>query len=190
MICRGMCLKSTVAAALVLLCALAEASAAQFSVESPTVKANGMLSLAQVYNDMGCHGQNTSPALSWRGAPSGTKSYAVTVYDPDAPSGSGWWHWLIYNIPATVSALPEHAGDVGGKLLPAGAVQGHTDSRTIGFDGACPGAGEKPHRYYFTIYALKTEKIDVPADSSAAMVGYMLNDNQLAKATIMARYGH
>jgi Raf kinase inhibitor-like YbhB/YbcL family protein len=184
-----MFLKPTIAVAVSLLCALADVSAADFRLQSPSIKPNGLLPIAQVYNATGCTGQNTSSALSWHGAPSGTQSYAVTLYDPDAPSGSGWWHWLLYNIPATVTSLPEHASDASGQLLPAGAVQGHTDSRNVGFEG-CPEAGEKPHRYDFTVYALKIEKIDVPADSSAAMLGYMMHANALAHATLMARYGH
>jgi Raf kinase inhibitor-like YbhB/YbcL family protein len=190
MIRRGVCLRSSVAVALMALCALPEARAAGFGLESPSVKANGMLSDAQVYNGMGCNGMNASPALSWHDAPGGTRSYAVTVYDPDAPTGSGWWHWVLYNIPASVTALPEHAGDASGKLLPVGAVQGRTDFGTTGFGGACPPAGDKPHRYFFTVYALKIEKIDVPPDATAALVGFMLHANELAKTSIIARYGH
>jgi Raf kinase inhibitor-like YbhB/YbcL family protein len=178
-----------VASALLGACALANASAAGFSIDIPTIKPNSTLGDAQVYNSFGCSGKNISPALKWSGAPNGTKSFAVTVYDPDAPTGSGWWHWLVYNIPATVTELPQHAGDADGKQLPAGAVQGRTDFGTAGFGGACPPAGDKPHRYIFTVYALKTEKIDAPAASTAAMVGYMLNGNQLAKSSVTAYYG-
>jgi Raf kinase inhibitor-like YbhB/YbcL family protein len=167
----------------------ANASAAGFSLEIPTVKPHGALSDAQVFNGFGCKGQNISPAMSWSGAPAGTKSFAVTVYDPDAPTGSGWWHWVLFDIPATVTSLPEHAGDADGKQLPSGAVQGRTDFGTAGFGGACPPAGDKPHRYIFTVYALKTARIDVPSGSTAAMVGFMLNANQLAKSSVTALYG-
>jgi hypothetical protein len=178
------------AAGLLAACMLSDAAATGFSIDIPTIKPNSTLSDAQVYNGFGCNGKNVSPALKWSGAPSGTKSFAVTVYDPDAPTGSGWWHWVVYNIPATVSSLPGHAGDADGKQLPGGAVQGRTDFGTSGFGGACPPAGDKPHRYIFTVYALKSEKVDVPAGSTAAMVGYMLNANQLAKSSLTARYGH
>jgi Raf kinase inhibitor-like YbhB/YbcL family protein len=182
-------LQSAIAAALLATCTLSGAMTAAFSIESPTIKPGGALSSAQVFNGMGCTGKNISPALQWKDAPSGTRSFAVTLYDPDAPTGSGWWHWVVYNIPASVTALPEHAGDATGQLLPAGAAQGRTDFGTPGFGGACPPPRDKPHRYILTVYALKTEKIDVPADSSAAMVGFMLHANELAKASITAHYG-
>jgi Raf kinase inhibitor-like YbhB/YbcL family protein len=159
-----------------------------FRLQSPTVAPDGMLSNDQVYSGFGCSGKNISPALSWKGAPRATKSFAVTVYDPDAPTGSGWWHWVVYNIPADVSELPAGAGNADGKL-PTGAAQGHTDFGTSGFGGACPPAGDKPHRYIFTVYALKTEKISVPDEASAAMVGFMIHANSLAKASLTARYG-
>jgi Raf kinase inhibitor-like YbhB/YbcL family protein len=167
----------------------AQASAAGFSLELPTIKPNSTLGDSQVFNGFGCSGRNISPALKWSGAPSGTQSFAVTVYDPDAPTGSGWWHWLVYDIPASATGLPEHAGDADGKLLPPGAVQGRTDFGTSGFGGACPPVGDKPHHYVFTVYALKVAKIDVPAGAPAAMIGYMLNANQLAKGSVTALYG-
>ncbi|HEY4975308.1 MAG TPA: YbhB/YbcL family Raf kinase inhibitor-like protein, partial [Steroidobacteraceae bacterium] len=121
----------------------ATAADGAFRLHSPTVAPNSMLSNDQVYSGFGCTGKNISPALSWKGAPHDTKSFALTVYDPDAPTGSGWWHWVVYNIPPDVSALPEGAGNAGGKL-PAAATQGHTDFGTSGFGGACPPAGDKP----------------------------------------------
>jgi Raf kinase inhibitor-like YbhB/YbcL family protein len=180
---------SWLAAALLGTCLSTHAFAAGFSLVIPTIKPHSTLSDAQVYNSFGCKGKNISPALSWSGAPEGTKSFAVTLYDPDAPTGSGWWHWVLYDVPASVSSLPEHAGDVDGRQLPPGAVQGRTDFGTPGFGGACPPAGDKPHRYIFTVYALKVAKIDVPGSSTAAMVGYMLNANQLAKSSVTALYG-
>jgi Raf kinase inhibitor-like YbhB/YbcL family protein len=165
------------------------AHAAGFTLSSPQLKPGGRLAEAQVYDGFGCKGGNTSPALQWRGAPAGTKSFAVTVYDPDAPTGSGWWHWVVYNLPADTTALPEGAGRADGKGLPAGAVQGRTDFGTAGFGGACPPAGDKPHRYRFTVHALKVEKLDLPPDATAAMVGFMLHANRLGSATLEARYG-
>ncbi len=164
------------------------AAPAGFTVDVAGLKPNTTLSEAQVYNGFGCQGQNISPAMQWSGAPSGTRSFAVTLFDPDAPTGSGWWHWLVYDIPASVSSLPAHAGDPDGHLLPPGAVQGRTDFGSAGFGGACPPAGSKPHRYVFTVYALKVDRIDVPPGSSAAMIGFMLNANQLAKSSVTAHY--
>jgi len=165
------------------------AMAENFILMSPTIKPDAMLTEDQVYNGFGCTGKNISPALQWSGAPPGTKSFAVTVYDPDAPTGSGWWHWVVYNIPADVQALPEGAGGADGKLLPAGVVQGRTDFGTAAFGGACPPSGDRPHSYIFTVFALKVEKLDLPADASAAMIGYMLNMNKLAAAQFQAFYG-
>ena len=172
-----------------LLGAAGAAQSAGFSLSSQSIKPGSTLTEAQVFKGFGCEGKNTSPALKWSGAPSGTKSYAVTVYDPDAPTGSGWWHWVVYNIPASATELPEGAGAADGKAMPAGAVQGRTDFGTAGFGGACPPPGDKPHRYIFTVHALKTEKIDAPADASAALVGFMINANRIGKASFEAKYG-
>jgi len=163
--------------------------AAGFTLTSPTIKHRSTLSEAHVYNGFGCDGKNISPSLKWRGAPPGTKSFAVTVYDRDAPTGSGWWHWVVYNIPASVTDLREGAGTPDGRAMPAGIVQGRTDFGTRGFGGACPPKGDKPHRYVFTVHALKTEKIELPADASAAMVGFMINANLIDKARFTAKYG-
>ena len=165
------------------------AQAAGFTLSSPTIKPGSMLSDAQVFNGFGCTGKNVSPALAWSGAPAGTKSYAVTVYDPDAPTGSGWWHWVVFNIPASAANLAEGAGTADGKALPAGSTQGRTDFGAPGFGGACPPAGDKPHRYIFTVYALKTDKLDIPADATAALVGFMITGNKLGEARFTAHYG-
>ena len=113
----------------------------------------------------GCAGGNKSPHLKWSDSPPGTKSFAVTCYDPDAPTGSGFWHWLVVNIPANVSELPEGAGSAGGNL-PAGAVQTRTDFGTPGYGGPCPPQGDHPHRYLFTVFAVKTDRLDVKPDTS------------------------
>jgi hypothetical protein len=123
------------------------------------------------------------------GSPQGTKSFAITVYDPDAPTGSGWWHWIVYNIPANVTEVVAGAGDSSGKMLPSGAVQGRNDFGTKAFGGACPPQGDKPHRYIFMVHALKIDKIDVPSDASAALIGFMINANSLGKASFAAKYG-
>ncbi|HEX7440561.1 MAG TPA: YbhB/YbcL family Raf kinase inhibitor-like protein [Caldimonas sp.] len=182
-------IRRSLALSAVLLASTLGAQAAGFTLSSTTVKPGSMLGEAQVFNGFGCKGQNISPALAWSGAPAATKSFALTVYDPDAPTGSGWWHWVVYNIPATATQLPEGAGGADGKGLPAGAMQGRTDFGAPGFGGACPPAGDKPHRYVFTLYALKTDKLEVPADGTAALVGFMINANKIGEAKFGARYG-
>lgn len=145
------------------------------------------LNSAQVYQGFGCNGGNVSPALNWSGVPTGTKSFAITAYDPDAPTGSGWWHWIAYDLPADLRSLPAGAGQMG--ALPGGAKHGRNDYGSNDFGGACPPPGDKPHRYIFTVFALKTEKLAVPAEASAALIGYMLNANKLATASMTARFG-
>lgn len=122
------------------------------------------------------------------GAPKGTKSFAVTVYDPDAPTGSGWWHWLLYNIPAGVQELPRDAGDIEQRKAPAGATQGRTDFGSYGYGGACPPQGRQPHRYQFKVFALDVENLDLPKDASAALIGFNLNAHTLDSAGIEAVY--
>jgi len=135
----------------------------------------------------GCAGGNKSPHLKWSGAPEGTQSFAVTCYDPDAPTGSGFWHWLVVNIPANVTELAEGAG-TGGDQLSAGGLQTRTDFGAPGYGGPCPPQGDHPHRYLFTVFAVKAEILDVTPDTSAAIVGFNLNFNTLAKAEIMGLY--
>lgn len=130
---------------------------------------------------------NTSPHLSWSGAPEGTKSFAISVYDPDAPTGSGFWHWTVANIPADVTELPTGAGSPGGDL-PHGAIQGRTDFGKAGFGGAAPPPGHGPHRYIFTVFAVDTEQLDVTADDSGAVYGFNLHFHTLAKASITATW--
>lgn len=143
----------------------------------------------QRFAEPGVGGTNISPGLAWSGAPEGTRSYAITCFDPDAPTGSGWWHWVVFNLPASTTSIALGAGDKSGSKLPAGAVQGRTDFGAPGWGGPCPPKGDKPHRYVFTVHALKTEKIEVPADASAALVGFMIHANRLGKASFTGRYG-
>ena len=145
----------------------------------------GTFQQSQIFNGFGCSGGNTSPQLSWSGAPAGTKSFALTMYDPDAPTGSGWWHWLVVNIPASTTKLDAGAS---GKNLPAGALELRTDFGKPGYGGPCPPPGP-PHRYVITISALKIEKLDLDAQSSGAMAGFMINQNKLASAKLTVRYG-
>jgi Raf kinase inhibitor-like YbhB/YbcL family protein len=153
-----------------------------FTLTSTDITDGGVLPDAQVAAK-----GNTSPQLSWSGAPEGTKSYAITVYDPDAPTGSGFWHWTVANIPADVSALATGAGSPDGDL-PKGAVQGRTDYGKAGFGGAAPPQGHGPHRYIFTVFAVDADRLEVTADDSGAVFGFNLHFHTLAKATITASY--
>lgn len=125
---------------------------------------------------------NTSPHLAWSRAPEGTKSFAITCYDPDAPTGSGFWHWTVANIPADVTEIPA------GGPVPAGAVEGRTDYGEPGFGGAAPPPGHGPHRYIFTVFAVDTEKLDVTPEDSGAKYGFNLHFHTLAKSSITATY--
>ncbi|MYM62731.1 YbhB/YbcL family Raf kinase inhibitor-like protein [Pseudomaricurvus sp. HS19] len=164
-------------------------AAAEFTLVSPEIAPDSTLTDAFVYQGFGCEGDNRSPVLKWSGTPKGTKSFAVTVYDPDAPTGSGWWHWLVYNIPAPETELPANAGEEGGAGLPAGALHVRNDYGSYAFGGACPPVGDKPHRYIFTVHALGLEKLELPEDASAALLGFMINANRLGQATFTATYG-
>jgi Raf kinase inhibitor-like YbhB/YbcL family protein len=157
-----------------------------FKVVSTDIRDKQPLNAAQVFKGFGCDGGNRSPALEWSGAPAGTKGFAVTMYDPDAPTGSGWWHWVVYNLSPSVTKLETGAGQQG--KLPSGARHGRNDFGSYDFGGACPPAGDKPHRYVVTVHALKTDHIDVPEDASPAMIGFMLGANRLATATLTATY--
>ena len=176
-----------IAVALASLSTLTYASA--FKLSSPEIKANSTMAKSFEFNGFGCSGENKSPALKWSGAPKDTKSFAVTMYDPDAPTGSGWLHWVVTNIPADVTELPANAGALNSTTLPKGAVQGRTDFGVAAWGGTCPPQGDKPHRYIFTVYALKTDNLDVPADATAALTGYMIHANMLGKASFTAKYG-
>lgn len=158
-----------------------------FTVRSADIESNRTLKPTQVYQGFGCTGGNLSPQLEWSGAPAGTRSFAVTVYDPDAPTGSGWWHWVAYDIPVSTNRVETGAGKPGG--LPPGVRQARNDYGTPDFGGACPPPGDKPHRYIVTVHALKVDKLGVPVDASPALVGYMLNANGLATATLTGLYG-
>jgi Raf kinase inhibitor-like YbhB/YbcL family protein len=157
-----------------------------FTVTSTSVEDGKPLPPAQMSGMFGVPGgRDASPQLSWSGAPDGTKSYAVTVYDPDAPTMSGFWHWAVANIPATVTSLPEGAGDETGSGLPDKAIQLPNDARGARFIGAAPPAGHGPHRYFVTVHALDVEDIGVPADSTPAMLGFTMSSHILARATLV-----
>ena len=164
------------------------ASAAGFELKSAEFADGDYLVNEQVFAGFGCEGKNTSPSLSWSGAPADTKSFALNVYDPDAPTGSGWWHWVVVNMPPATTGLQKGAGASDGSNLPQGTLQVRTDFGAPAYGGPCPPQGDHPHRYIFTIYALDLESLDVTADSSAALVGFYLNFHTLAKASLMGLY--
>ena len=133
-------------------------------------------------------GDNVSPQLAWSGFPAETQSFAVSCFDPDAPIVSGFWHWCAANIPASVTELPSGAGAADGSGLPEGAVQTHNDFGTVGYGGAAPPAGDRPHRYYFVVHAVDVDHLDVTGDSSNAVVGFNLAFHILARAIIVPTY--
>jgi Raf kinase inhibitor-like YbhB/YbcL family protein len=159
---------------------------AKFTLTSADFPQGGTIPMAQVFTD--CKGSNVSPALKWSGAPEGTKSFALLVHDPDAPTGSGWWHWIAYNIPAGTTSLAAGAGDPRKNLMPAGVVQGRNDYGTNDYGGPCPPPGA-PHHYHFRLYALKVAKLEVPRDASAAAIGFNVRAQALATAELVGLYG-
>jgi len=181
---------------------LAQAQSGAFTLSSPDL-ASGQFDNQFVLNGFGCKGQNVSPALQWSNVPAGTKSLALQVYDPDAPTGSGFWHWTVYNLPADSTGLARGAGN-SPSSLPAGAFGGSTDFNDTGATGAngnyggpCPPTGDKPHRYIFTLYALAVPQIEaaagVPKTGTAGLYGFVLNKGigpgLLGKASFTATYG-
>lgn len=164
-------------------------SAADFRLTSPTVKEQGTIGNEHVFNGFGCTGGNVSPELRWELAPKEAKSFAVTVYDPDAPTGSGWWHWVIFNIPPSATSLPAGAGKPEGQSAPQGSIQSMTDFGQPGYGGPCPPQGDKPHRYIFTVYALKVDQLPLKKEAPGAMVGFYLNQNTIGKAFLTGMYG-
>ena len=170
----------------------AQAAFAQsMSLKSDEVSDGSTIKDTQVANVFGCKGGNISPSLSWSGAPSDTKSFALTVYDPDAPTGSGFWHWVVFNIPASTMSIPKDAGNVKKKLMPKGAIQSRTDFGTDGYGGPCPPPGDKPHHYIFTVYAVDEDKLMFAKDHnvSAAVVGFELHFHAKGNASFTATYG-
>lgn len=157
-----------------------------FTLKSKAIENNRPIQMDHVFNSFGCTGKNISPDLEWSNPPAGTKSFAVTVYDPDAPTGSGWWHWTVFNLPADLRSLPAGAGSSPHKL-PKGAIQGNTDFGKPGYGGPCPPPGSEPHHYHFKVFALK-DRLPLNAHTPGAQVGYYIQQNKLAEAEITATF--
>jgi Raf kinase inhibitor-like YbhB/YbcL family protein len=172
----------------VVIASIQAANASSFKVVSADLSAGQKIPNDLVFNGFGCTGKNISPALHWTGAPAGTQSYAVTMYDPDAPTGSGWWHWIIYNIPGNSDGLPQGLGS-GATPIPKHVRQARNDYGAASYGGPCPPVGDKPHRYIITVYALPTEKLDVPDGASAAMIGFALKAQAMDQTFLTALYG-
>jgi len=176
----------TLSFTLLLLAATLQLHAQTFTLKSSDL--GGQATMQQVFNGFGCSGSNLSPQLSWSNAPAGTKSFAITIYDEDAPTGSGWWHWVVFNLPSTTSALPSGAGNPASNLLPKGAVQSMTDFGAPGYGGPCPPPGTGIHRYVVTIYALNTDNLGIDATANPAMAGFMIGQHVIQKASLVFYY--
>jgi len=158
-----------------------------FTLASPDLPAGKPIAEQFTANAFGCHGPNESPALRWSNPPAGTKSFAVTMFDPYQPPASGWWHWVVYDIPAGTTQLPRKAGDPGSPLMPPGARQAKPDGEApeAHYYGPCPDEGDPPHHYTITVYALSVEHLDVPGTSTPANIDYEISTKTLAKASIV-----
>ena len=159
-----------------------------FMVNSTDMTEGEFMSKAQEFGGFGCSGEDLSPHLKWSNPPKGTKSFAITAYDPDAPTGSGWWHWQVVNIPITVDEVVTGAGSADKNGLPTGSMQIRNDYGVKGFGGACPPIGHGVHHYQITVHALSVDSLDLPADASGALAGYMINGNTIASSTIESLY--
>jgi Raf kinase inhibitor-like YbhB/YbcL family protein len=159
------------------------ASAQSFTLRSKDLE--GQFNQKQVSNTFGCSGANESPQLNWTNPPAGTKSFAVTMYDQDAPTGSGWWHWSIFNLPANTTEIVRGAGNASNHLLPFGAVLGNTDFGVPGYGGPCPPEGDRPHAYVITVWALNIAKLGPDDHATPALVGFLLNQHAIAKTSLI-----
>ena len=157
-----------------------------FTLSSKTL--GGEATLKEEFNGFGCMGENESPQLSWKNAPEATKSFAITMYDPDAPTGSGWWHWVVFDIPTSTTELVANAGDIKLDLTPEGTIQSITNYGAQGYGGPCPPQGHGLHQYIITVYALKTDTLGLDENTNPAVVGYYLWNNTIAKASIVSYY--
>ena len=161
-----------------------------FELHSDDVADGQMMTDNQVYNAFGMTGKNMSPSLSWSGFPAETKGFAVTCFDPDAPTGSGFWHWVLVDIPASVTSLPAGAGHASGSGLPAGAMHLRNDYGSRDFGGAAPPAGDPPHRYVFAVHALDVPSLELEPGTTPAVAGFNLRFRTIARAVLIPVYGH
>jgi Raf kinase inhibitor-like YbhB/YbcL family protein len=161
-----------------------------FELHSDDVADSQMMTDNQVYNAFGMTGKNISPSLSWSGFPAETRGFAVTCFDPDAPTGSGFWHWVLVDIPASVTSLPAGAGHASGSGLPAGAMHLRNDYGSRDFGGAAPPAGDLPHRYVFAVHALDVPSLELEPDTTPAVAGFNLRFRTIARAVLIPVYGH
>ncbi|MGC4932333.1 YbhB/YbcL family Raf kinase inhibitor-like protein [Gordonia sp. DT30] len=159
-----------------------------FEVTSTSVDDGATLASRQASGLMGAGGQDVSPQLSWSGFPSETKSFTVTVYDPDAPTASGFWHWAVADIPAAVTSLDEGAGDDTGSGLPAGAVTLANDASLRRYVGAAPPPGHGPHRYFIVVHAVDVESLGLPDGATPAYLGFNLFSHAIARTRIVGLY--
>jgi Raf kinase inhibitor-like YbhB/YbcL family protein len=174
-------------AAFIGICVSAWGTAPVFTLTSPDLPPGKQIGEQFTANAFGCHGPNESPALEWSNAPAGTKSFAVTLFDPYRPPASGWWHWVVYDIPATTTGLARKAGDPGSPDMPQGARQVKPDGEApeAHYYGPCPDAGDPPHHYTITVYALSVEHLKVAETSTPANIDYEISTKTLAKSTIV-----
>lgn len=156
----------------------------EFELSSPEVRPGEYLPLWARAASAG--GEDRSPTLSWSGAPEQSKSFVVTMYDPDAPTGSGYWHWAVHDIPGSVTALPADAGNPDSGLLPKGAITIANESRAERFEGAGPPPGDGDHRYVFTVSALDVDHLDLPQGCTPAVLGFVMRNNVIARAQFTA----
>lgn len=176
------------AAALTMASPFALAASSRLTLQSPDMTSGKTIAIGQVYDESGCHGGNISPALTWSHPPAGTRSFAVLIFDPDAPGGGGWWHWAVFDIPAGVTSLPAGAGDPARHLLPAGAIQVRNDFGSVGYGGPCPPPGP-PHHYRLMLYALRLAKLGLGANASPAQVAARVRAGALGASEIVGLYG-
>jgi Raf kinase inhibitor-like YbhB/YbcL family protein len=179
----------TMAAAVLAAAVFGPALAADFQLTSADIGPDKPLAQDFVFSGYGCTGGNLSPALQWSGAPQGTKSYAVALFDPDAMQGRGFWHWLMVNIPANVTSLSRDAGKNDGSKLPSGAAQIRNGFRVVGYSGSCPPAADEPHGYVMTVYALKVSALELAADATSPSMLAAIEANSLGKASLVYHFG-
>jgi Raf kinase inhibitor-like YbhB/YbcL family protein len=164
------------------------AESGTFRLESPEWHDGGTVPMRNLFNGSGCNGSNISPGFHWLGAPKGTRSFAITIYDPDAPSPGGWWHWVVFNIPSPVSTLPAGAGDKASSRLPPGSSQCRNDYGESGYGGPCPPPGAT-HRYVAKIYALDVEKISARSDAPPGRVAKQIQEHSIGSAQLTVSFG-